>query len=153
MSAEAEVKSLLRYCYDVQPMQTYEDRLPQDFTTPCLYFPPPMDNDAPDTVQTFKVTYRLYAKVFDKDAQTAVKAAQAMADRIRCGRYRIPLYNVEGTLSGEWLRVQRVEVRKLDDDIVYGVAQLFIQWDSRYKFDRNVYSKMRNFYLDERVKG
>jgi hypothetical protein len=152
---DQEIGSIIGFCYKQLPIQMYTDRLPQNFTYPCFYFPPPITVDGPDTVSTYLKNYTLPIKLFwgdmksrAMDSRRALTEADRIADIIREGRFLIPLLNQDGTVDQGFIRIKRCQTRPLDD----GVALLTLNWNSRYLFHKDTYEKMRHFYLDQYVK-
>ncbi|MDO7787128.1 hypothetical protein P6N53_07850 [Desulforamulus aquiferis] len=129
-------------------MTVYTKRVPQNFTVPCIYIPPPVESDGSDTVSTFLKTYTLGVKIFHVDSQQAVEKVQEIADAIRVGRYLIPILTQDGNQTGKCIRIKRADVRSADE----GVAILSLTWNSRYKYDKPTYEKMGQLKLNENLK-
>jgi hypothetical protein len=161
ITSNAEIGSIAKFCYDHYPMfsdvkdrlqQLYFGRLPENFKVPSLYFPVPQEDDAGDTTQTYRITYRLYIKSFHLDDQKAYDVAKAIADKVRASRNIVPLVDVSGALTGDFLRIKRCNIKPLSEDMIFGVSQLFLEWDSRYKYDRPTYEKMGKLFLTQKSK-
>lgn len=145
---EQELGSIRGYCYSKYPIKIYTKRLKKNFEVPCMYFPPPISSDSSDTVSTYLTTYSLGIRVFHADSSEAYSLAENIAHSIRSERYLVPVLNPDGTLTGKYIRIKRCDAREIED----GVALLTLTWDSRYKYHRDSYEKMRHLYLNGVVK-
>ncbi len=142
-----EVGSIMAFFYNLFPVKVYTKEVPENFVVPSLYFPTPFSFDGNDTNQTFLKTYSLPVKLFHKDAQQADTEAERIADTVRRKRMLIPLINPDGSATGEYIRITRIETRITD-----GVASIVVNWDSRYHYDREDNIALENFEFDNGVK-
>lgn len=145
---EQELGSITRYCYDAFPCKVYTENSKEGFVTPSLYFPPLGTTDRVASFSTYSKTYTWSIKLFDKTSKMALTNAEVIADSIRSRRYLIPLVDFEGNLTGEYLRIKKVDTRESGDNI----ALIVLAWDSYYLYNKEVFAKMRTLYLTERVK-
>lgn len=142
-----EVGSIMSHFYSLFPVKIYTKEVPEKFEVPSLYFPEPFSFDGNDTTSTFMKTYNLVVKLFHTDTQLANSEAERVADTVRRKRMLIPLVEQDGTPTGEYLRISRIDTR-----IVDGTASITINWDSRYHYDRKEYSPLEHFEFDNEVK-
>src|SRR6185312_10484985 len=147
MSMEKEIGSIMKYVYDMYPHHVYTEKVPQDFEVPSLYFPPPISFSTPFTSHSFEKDYTLNIKLFNESEQTAFAKAEAIADSIRKGRYCVPIVNEDGTPAKLVLIMNEIDTRMADSGlVVMGVAQLTLNWKSRYAFEFPTYQKMMKIY-------
>ena len=144
-----EIGSILRFCYDINPVKIYTDRIPQDMAIPCMYFPAPMVISAVDTITGYRNTYQLFAKVFDKKTQQAHVKAHEIAEKIRASRGIIPVIGFNGDPSEEYMQVNLGLQTKVIDD---GVVQLALKWDSQYPFIREEFPMMEALFIEALLK-
>ena len=128
-----EISSIARFCYNRNTVKLYFDRIPQNMCIPCMYFPAPFVVSSSDTIGAYCNVYQLFIKVFSIKTQDAHREAHAIAEALRRARGVIPVINLDGTLSGEFMQINMdIETKPLDE----GVAQLSLKWKSRYWYER-----------------
>ncbi|QNK87749.1 phage portal protein [Sporosarcina sp. resist] len=142
-----EVGSIMSFFHNLFPVKVYTKEVPENFVVPSFYFPTPFSFDSNDTTSTFMKTYNLPVKLFHKDAQQANSEAERIADTVRRKRMLIPLINPDGSGTGKFIRITRIETR-----ITEGVASIIVNWDSRYHYDREDYVALENFKINNGVK-
>ncbi|AWX20939.1 DUF6838 family protein [Bacillus sp. FSL K6-1560] len=142
-----EVGSIMGYLYKLYPVQVYEKEIPQDFVVPSLYIPPASTVDGVDTVSTFQKSYVLNVKLFHKNAQEAHNEAERIADTLRSKRGLIPLIRESGEVTGDFIRLLRIETRISDD-----YASIVLNWTSRYWYEREQHPSLENFEFTSGVK-
>ena len=143
-----EVGSIMAYFYQIFPYKVYQKEVPSNIVTPSLYFPTTNDFDSNDTLSTFKKTYTLSVKLFHKDSVKAKEEADRIADSVRRKRNIIPLLNADGSQTGDYIRISRIESRIGDS----AVASIILTWDSHYYYDREEVQAFENFNIDSGVK-
>ncbi|WP_368653764.1 DUF6838 family protein [Ornithinibacillus sp. 4-3] len=128
-----EIGSIMAYMYSLFPVQIYDKELPQEFEVPSMYFPLPTSFGSNDTNQTYLKSYTLNIKVFHDDTNQAYYQAEKLADTIASNREVIPMVDVDGAETGDFIRFNRIETR----DGSNGAAMLILNWDSRYYYHRD----------------
>ena len=147
MSMEMEIGSLMAYVYSKYEAEVYTERMPQGFTLPALYFPPPIVLSTPFTSHSFQNDYSLVIKLFHEDEQGAFSEAERVANAIRKSRYCVPRRNEDGTPANRLIIVSEIDTRMVDSgSIVMGVAQITVNWKSRYVYDFPTYEKIMHVY-------
>jgi hypothetical protein len=134
--------------YNLFPVAVYTREVPINFETPSMYFPAPFSFDGNDTTQTFLKTYNLSVKLFHKDSQQANNEAESIADRIRSSRSVIPIVDENGSETGDFIRFNKIETRIGDK----GVANIILDWDSRYHYERPPWNAAKYFDFKSGVK-
>lgn len=125
----------------------YYWNVPQHFTIPAAYFPPPEIDTGGETFLTYYMDYTWYIKFFHKSDQEAYSLAASVAAATRVERNLVPLIAEDGgEIKGEYLRVNDPKVKLLDD----GAAQLTVSWRSRRPYGITVedVQKAQSFYLN-----
>ncbi|MEN1969021.1 phage portal protein [Lentibacillus sp. N15] len=143
-----EVGSIMRYFHNLFPVKVYKKEVPSDFAVPSLYFPIPTAFDSNDTNMTFTKTYSLSVKLFHEDSVIANDRAEMIADEVRSSKNVIPMVNPEGELTGDYIRISKIETRIGDN----GVATIIVGWDSNYHYSREEWPALRNLELYSEVK-
>ncbi|TDQ35280.1 hypothetical protein EV213_12267 [Aureibacillus halotolerans] len=147
-----ELGSISSFCYEHFPggsPMIYTDELLDGFERPSLYFPLPSGTDAPDTLDSYLITYTLRIKVFHDTLPDAQNCAESIAQSIRSQRYMIPLKTSNGDKVGEYMRIRKADVRAGEMES----ATLILTWDTRYRYLREQYEKMGRLILNEGVKA
>lgn len=144
-----EIGSIMRCCYDINPVKIYTDRIPQDMTIPCMYFPAPIVISVTDTITGYRNTYQLFVKVFAKKTQQAHFKAHEIAEKMRASRGIIPVIGFNGDPSEEYMQVNLGLQTKVIDD---GVVQLALKWDSQYPFIREEFPMMEALFIEALLK-
>ena len=130
---EQEMASIIRYVLDnAGGPAPYYWNVPQHFSVPAAYFPPPELTTGGETFLTYWTDSAWYIKLFHRTGQGAYSAGNAVVQAIRAARNLIPLIEQDGTvIAGEWVRVKDPKLKVLDD----GAAQLTIGWRSRRPYN------------------
>lgn len=128
-----EIGSIMRFCYDKNPVKTYSERIPQDMIIPCMYFPEPIIVSSSDTIYAYVNVYQIFIKIFAQKTQAASRMAHDIAEEFRKRRGIISLVNHDGSLTGQYMQINLdIQTKPLDE----GVAQLSLKWKSRYLYQR-----------------
>ncbi|MED4715342.1 phage tail terminator family protein [Bacillus badius] len=143
-----EVASIMSYFYKLFPCKIYTKEVPESFVVPSMYFPPPFTFNNNDTLATFAKTYNLSVKLFHKDSQQANFEAERIADIVNSKKGLIPLVDKTGAVTGEYVRISRIENRIADS----GVAIIQVTWDSRYFYEKEDHNPLENIEMDSGVK-
>lgn len=141
MKLEQEMASIIKFVLDrAGGPSPYYWNVPQNFTVPAVYFPPPEMETGGETFLTYYVDYAWYIKLFHTSGQGAYALANDVALALRGGRNLIPLIAEDGgEISGEFVRVNDPEVKLLDD----GVAQIAVRWRSRRPYNDTAAEKQK----------
>lgn len=138
----------MKYFHNLFPVKVYEKEVPADFAVPSLYFPVSSVFDSNDTNMTFTKTYSLSVKLFHEDSVIANDRAEMIADEVRSNKNVIPMVNPEGGLTGDFIRLSKIETRIGDN----GVATIVVGWDSNYHYNREEWPTLRSLELYSEVK-
>lgn len=144
----AELASIVNCCLSKFDATVYIGDLPETTVIPSLYFPPPSIVDAPGTTATYQKQYTLTIKLIHQDNLQAYQAAEAIAEGIRSPRYLIPILTEDSQPTGEFLRIEHLEMEMTQT----GTAQLTLKWRRSYDYHQETYSKIAKFTLTEKVK-
>lgn len=142
---EHELGSIVKYCYEKHPVTVYDERIPQGFEKPSMYFPIPRVFDGLLTSSVFTKSYMLAIKVFDDTSRKAFTKSELIADSIRKSRFVIPMFDEAGLSLQRVLKIDRINSSELDE----GVVQLNFEWESRYNIDLPTYQKIMNVYIKQ----
>lgn len=143
-----EVGSIMSYFHKLFPVQVYTKEVPINFEKPSLYFPVPFSFDGNDTNQTFIKVYNITIKLFHHDSQQANNKAEYIADVIRGERSVVPLLDIEGVVTGDYVRFDRIETKIADK----GVATIILNWTSRYLYEKEDWAPAEYFEFQSGVK-
>ncbi|WP_309087199.1 phage portal protein [Domibacillus sp.] len=135
-----ELASIRTAFHQLFPEMIYEEEVPEDLIIPSMYFPPAFSFDGPDSLSTFTKTYSLQVKIFHESTQQAHAEAERIADAIRARRLLVPLLDLEGTQTGEYVRLNRIESRQGSS----GMAPIVLTWDSRYFYEQEAVNPLNN---------
>ena len=85
---EQEMASIIKFVLDrAGGPAPYYWNVPQHFTVPAAYFPPPEIETGGETFLTYNVDYAWYIKIFHKTAQGAYALGNAVTQAIRAAVY------------------------------------------------------------------
>lgn len=145
----ADIVSIASFCGDIVSAEMYIGDIPEEKTIPAIAFPPPRIVDSPGNLMSFRKTYTLIVKVFEATDSKAFTTAESIADAIRSPRYRIACLNDEGVTTGEYIRIDKLDLQMG----VTGEAQLTLEWSRQISFERETYEKVNTLTVIERVKS
>lgn len=137
-----ELGSIMYHCYQAHPVNVYVTTIPENIVVPSLYFAPPLVVSTPFLPNAYQKRYTLTIQVFDTTSDDAHRHAERIADALRAKRHTIRLVDESGALTSKFKRLEEIEVRLVDD----GVAQITIDWSSRYSYDKDIYQKMMKVF-------
>lgn len=142
-----EVGSIMAFFHSQFPVKVYTEEVPENFEVPSMYFPTAFDFDSNDTNMTFTKTFSLPVKLFHNGQHQAKNEADKITDAIRKKKSVIPLLKADGSSTGQYIRVNRIESR-----VTESVAHIVVNWDSRYYYDREEWPSLENFEFENGVK-
>ncbi|MDQ0060117.1 phage portal protein [Paenibacillus harenae] len=146
----ADIVSIAAFCGELVSAQVYIGDVPEQKTIPALAFPPPRIVDSPGTVtSSFRKTYTLVVRIFQETDSLAFAAAESIADGIRFPRYRIPLLGEGGAATGDFIRIDQLELQMAGA----GEANLTLVWSRQLSYERETYQKVNQLTIVERVKS
>lgn len=146
---EQEMASIIKYVAEqAGGPAPYYWNVPQHFTVPAVFFPPPEIASGGDTFGTYCLDYAWYIKLFHHSEQGAYSMGQAVLHSIRAARNLIPLIGEQGNvIPGEWVRVDDPSLKALDS----GAAQLTVSWRSRRPYADTVFPRAKAGSFDVNV--
>jgi len=110
----------------------YYHNIPENFLIPAIFFPQTIINSRGFTLGTYALEYSWHIKFFAKDTQLSQAMAFASANAIQYTRNRIPIIDVSGNLTDNFLRLKAPSIRPVSD----GVVQLSLSWESSHYYKR-----------------
>ena len=122
----------------------YTGNVPSNFSVPCLYYPPDDLGSSKSALNNYAMEHTIYAKVFAKDRETALDIATSIVSGITMNRFRIPIYDEEGTATGELLRIDPPNSRIIDE----GVAQITLVYKIQRKYPEPDIPKAKYFHTN-----
>ena len=144
-----EIGSIMRFCYNQNPVKIYSDRIPQDMIIPCMYFPTPIILSSSDTISTYRNVYHIFVKVFAEKTPQAHRQAHSIAEKFRKAKGIIPIIKLDGELTEDYMRINLdIQTKSIDE----GVVQLALKWDSRYPYILEEYPTMETLLIEEYLK-
>ncbi|WP_046180386.1 phage portal protein [Domibacillus tundrae] len=143
-----EVLSIRTSFYQLFPVKLYDEEVPEELIVPSMYFPPAFSFDGPGTLSTFEKTYSLSVKLFHKSTLQAHAEAERIADAIRSRRLLVPILSPKGVLTGEYVRLNRIETRQGSN----GMALIVLTWDSRYYYEQEEFKPFTRVEVESGVK-
>lgn len=143
-----EAGSIMKYFHSLFPVKIYTKEVPKNFEVPSLFFPAPTSSDDSDTNMTFSKAYSLSVKLFHQDSIAANIKADFIADDIRSQKNVIPMLGPSGELTGDFIRMSRIETRIGDR----GVATIVLTWESKYRYKREEWPVLQSIEINSEVK-
>lgn len=147
-----EAGSIMKFMYDAfpqKPVTTYTQEVPESFSVPSLYFPPPDGDGERATLTSYFENNSMYVKVFHSNSLLAGESARTVCDAIRSSRFAIPVYDDNGAKTNAYIRISDVNSRIVDR----GVAQITVDWQSKQPYTHEEYQKINEFNISDGLKG
>ena len=141
---EQEIASIAKFLYDTSNSELYWDKVPEDFQIPAMYFPIPQSFNDNEAVEHFTTSYNWFIKIFQSTTSRAMEVAQDLAFKISSENCKIPLLNIDGSLTGKKLSVKNLRTSELDDK----TAQLQISWSSVNSISKANVEMLDAFFID-----
>ena len=140
------IACLAKACITMSGINTlYTDNMPQNFSVPSLYLPPLESDPSESAFNSYRTDYSIYAKVFAASRQDAMDLAEDIVQGIMGSRCLLPVYNIDGTESGEVLRVSPPAARIIDE----GVAQINLKYQIIRNYTEADVPKVQNFGINK----
>lgn len=142
-----EIGSIARCCIDVLKgvaVEVYFNSVPEDFKTPSIYFPKPLETESNHTLSSYRVDYIELMKVFGDENHDAYALAKAIVDDIRKNRNIIPLYREDGTITQEYLSFKKLELKEID----INTYQVSFDWFEIHSYNTNRGKPMAKVHID-----
>ena len=142
---EQEVASLIKFILDSAGNPApYYNEVKENFVVPSIYFPSPEIDSDGETFNTYRLGYIWRVKLFHKTTEDAYAMALKVLVALKAARNLIPLIGEDGEETGELLRIEDPEAKKLDS----GVYQLTINWDSRRPYNDPEFPKAQAYSME-----
>lgn len=148
---DLEIESILSRLQNIFSADAYRYDLPDSYSVPAWYIPVPHITQQPDTTTTFSRRYTLPVGILRQNRSQAYETALNTANDLQRSRYLVKLRDENGNETGDFLRLQSVEVKA--DEKESGKVILKIGWSSRYAFDRKTYEWMGEMNVNSEVKS
>jgi hypothetical protein len=132
------IHTVLDKAGDVTP---YYHQQAKDFQIPSIFFPVPEKFSGSFSLSSYEISFLWLIKVYATDTMSAYEIASNVLEDIVSHRNLIPLYNMDGSLTGKSLRVKFPRLRKVEE----GIVQLQIEWDSIRGYHQDPAEKMTTF--------
>ncbi len=148
---EQEMASIIKFVLDESNNPApYYWKVPESFTIPSVFFPPPEIVTGADTLSTYSMDYAWNIVMFGRSDQAAYEMGAMVNERIRFYHNLIPLIDTEGErIDGRFVRVDDPSTKLLDS----GAMQLVVTWTSHRKLYRPQVELMQEHYEDYTLKG
>ena len=104
--------------------KVYFKDVPEGIITPSLYVPSPSVTGSQSALSSYYELVTYHLKIFDKSRLEAWNRAQVVTRYILSHSGRLPIYNADGSESGEIIKIQNPYAEVIDD----GVAQVTVQF-------------------------
>lgn len=137
----------MKYFYDLFPVMVYTEEVPQNFVVPSIFVPIPSIFNGNDTNMTFNKTFSLSVKLFHESSSKAFSEAERITNAVSSGRDLIPIVDVTGNKTSQFIRVNRIEARESDG----GVAIIVVNWNSNYFYDRETWPALQDIQMHSEV--
>lgn len=153
---DREYANIIKLCLQETGISKfYIKEIPKDFKVPSIFFPLPLTTHQVDTVNSYVNLSQVYIKLFDSKNNTentghitAYENAVKIADKIKNERNIIRMYNENGTLSDDYMRLtDNVDIKEIEDGV-----QLTLEYRQRNTFTRPTYATIDNFLLNVGIK-
>lgn len=146
MVLEQEIASIIKFLLDSTGNPSpYYYKVPQSFTVPAAYFPPPEINTDGETLTAYGMDYTMYVKFFALSSEEAYQYGLKAVTTIRGRRNLVPLIQEDGKPQpGRGLRINDPSLKMLDD----GAAQVTVNWRSRRPYDDEAVQKMMTYEVE-----
>lgn len=142
---EQEIASIIKFTLDTagNPAPYYSE-VKEDFVVPSCYFPSPEIDTDGETFCTYRLRYSWFIKLFHKTTEDAYAMALKVLLALKGARNCVPLIDTNGQPTGENLRINDPEIKKLDS----GVYQLALNWDSRRPYNDPEPTKSQGYNIN-----
>ncbi len=139
---EQELASIIHTVLDAAGEVTpYYHKQAKDFMVPSIYFPVPDKFSGSNSLSSYEISFMWLIKVYASDTMSAYEIASNVLEDIVSHRNLIPLYNMDGSLTGKSLRVKFPKLRKIEE----GIVQIQIEWNCIRAYYQEPAEKMTNF--------
>ena len=150
---DQEIASIMHYIINAAstptPLNPYYHNIPEDFSTPAVFFPQPEVTSHGDTLNTYALEFSWFIVFFDKDTQSTHSLALAALTVLQEKKCVVPRIDEKGQSIGRGIRLNDPSVRVIDD----GAAQLTLNWKSPRPYFRESVEKMMIYHTSIWIKS
>lgn len=139
---EKEIAALAYFIKPIIQMQ-YFGELPEGIATPSVYFPVPQMHGNGHSLNSYKNSYTLFLKIFGRDSMDSYLAASEIINKIQLAGKMLPLYDMEGKLTGRTVLIKEALAKTID----VGVTQLTVEWDAFASYHHEESIKSGDLYF------
>lgn len=119
----------------------YFNEIMEDFVVPSIYFPPAEVSSSAFSLGSYEVSYSWFIKFFAQDKSEAYEKARNVMEQILKCRQSISLYDIEGNVTGEKIKVKNPKIKGLEN----AAYQLTVEWDVIRGYETEIIPKMKQF--------
>lgn len=132
---EQEIASIIKAVLDSagNPMPYYHE-IPQDFFSPCIFFPEPDVRTAGDTLCSYRLDFSLDIMFRAEQNNEAHRMAMNTVAVLKGAGNLVALLDESGQETGDYIRTGEMSVKVLDSCS----AELSLQWVSRRPYAKAV---------------
>lgn len=146
---DQEKGSIIKFFQTVNPGKIYIEEVPKDFVTPSMYFPPPFLDTSRSSFSSYQKDYQMFVKVFEETKLAAAAKGEKIIDELNKNRNIIKLYDVDGNLTNESIKISKVNGKIIDD----GAYQIEINWKSGNPLGREIVQRINNINFNLNLGG
>lgn len=125
----AAIQKFIIECFDY--IQPYFENVPEDFVCPSVFFPALETNATRETVNSFSISIYTDILFFAGNNNEAFYNSNLVAFRISEKHCKLPVYDINGSLTDNIIRLEQPEVSKVEE----GVYKLHLAWVCKISFD------------------
>ena len=142
---EKEIASIIRFILEScgNPVPYYHN-MPESFIVPSVYLPVPEVSQIPDTMSAYGAEYTMFVNFFHSSTELAYELALPAFQRINDYGKLIPMVDISGEKTGEYVRLKNIQIKKADEC----VYEMQIDWIIRRPFIKEEYELIQNFYMN-----
>lgn len=142
---EQEIASIIKFVLDCAGNPTpYYHNVPESFAVPSIFFSVPEIEYEADTLNSYGSNYTIFINFFHSTTEGAYELTLPVFHGINSNRKLIPLIDIEGETTGEFVRIKNSQLKKVDEC----AYQLQLDWVSRRPFTQSDMELVQEFYLN-----
>lgn len=141
---EFEIAAIYYFIASVVTATPYFEEVPEDFLTPCIFYPTPEPDASLYSTGAFATRFVMYIKFMDHDTLSAYNMAAAVLKAVMEKRNKIPLIDEMGKLTGKHFRVNAPKVKKIEQ----GVYQMELSWSRYTRYEAVDIHRAQNIFIN-----
>lgn len=141
---EFEVASIYYMINEILGIQSYFDEVPQGMTIPNIFYPTPNFEVGNHSMSANATVFTMTARIMDFNSLSASSKASEVLQTIAGARYKVPIVDDTGKLTGKHFRLDAIKAVNVEE----GIYDILLSWRRFSAFTEQTAVLAKKFYFN-----